>query len=120
MFKEKFDRFKKFTKNHKSEIVMGVSTAVIAGITAYIGYRYGSSGVTKLTEIVKDKTKIARVLKQYCLGRIDFERLKLEEAIERLKEEAPINKYDKIPAIKAVLRELLLQRSIIENMCKDC
>lgn len=120
MLKDRFNKIQKFTKEHQTEIVGVVCLTAIAGLSAYAGYKVRSSEIKELTRLLKDKTKLAKEACEYCKSRINIDVECIKDSINVLDSGIPVNKYIKIPKRKAQIRELLLQRSMIDNMIKCC
>ena len=97
MLKEKFQKAKNFVKEHKSQLLLGAATTI--SITLVI-----------LEEMAKEQCKeIGGRSLDREEKRILFEIKEIEESIERLDKDAPINKFDRIPRKEARINELNLE-----------
>lgn len=91
---KKIDKVKHFIKDHKTVIILGTGL-VVTGVSIY----YLKGNVKEVTEIALESLRREE-------NRIIFEIEELQESIERLKPDAPINKFDKIPRRLARIEEL--------------
>ena len=103
MLKEKFEKAKNFVKEHKSQLLLGTTSVISIALV-----------------ILEEKSK------EQCIEiggrsldreekRILFEIKELEESIERLDKDAPINKFDRIPRKKARINELNLEYEEVQK-----
>lgn len=103
MLKEKFEKAKNFVKEHKSQLLLGTTSVISIALV-----------------ILEEKSK------EQCIEiggrsldreekRILFEIKEIEESIERLDKDAPINKFDRIPRKKARINELNLEYEEVQK-----
>lgn len=103
MLKEKFEKAKNFVKEHKSQLLLGTTTVISIALV-----------------VLEEKSK------EQCIEiggrsldreekRILFEIKEIEESIERLDKDAPINKFDRIPRKKARINELNLEYEEVQK-----
>lgn len=103
MLKEKFEKVKNFVKEHKSQLLLGTTSVISIALV-----------------ILEEKSK------EQCIEiggrsldreekRILFEIKEIEESIERLDKDAPINKFDRIPRKKARINELNLEYEEVQK-----
>ena len=103
MLKEKFEKAKNFVKEHKSQLLLGTTSVISIALV-----------------ILEEKSK------EQCIEiggrsldreekRILFEMEEIEESIERLDKDAPINKFDRIPRKKARINELNLEYEEVQK-----
>ena len=103
MLKEKFQKAKNFVKEHKSQLLLGAATTI--SITLVI-----------LEEMAKEQCKeIGGRSLDREEKRILFEIKEIEESIERLDKDAPINKFDRIPRKEARINELNLEYEEVQK-----
>ena len=103
MLKEKFQKAKNFVKEHKCQLLLGAATTI--SITLVI-----------LEEISKEQCKqIGGRSLDREEKRILFEIKEIEESIERLDKDAPINKFDRIPRKEARINELNLEYEEVQK-----
>ena len=103
MLKEKFQKAKNFVKKHKSQLLLGAATTI--SITLVI-----------LEEMAKEQCKeIGGRSLDREEKRILFEIKEIEESIERLDKDAPINKFDRIPRKEARINELNLEYEEVQK-----
>jgi hypothetical protein len=91
---KKLDNVKHFIKDHKCEIILGTGLVITVVSVCYLKHN--------MKEIIEMALESLRREER----RIIFEIEELRESIERLKPDAPINKYDKIPRRLARIEEL--------------
>ena len=101
---KKLDNVKQFVKEHKYEIILGTGV-VIAGVSII----YCKKHIKELTEIALESLQREE-------RRVLFELEELRESIERLKPDAPINKFDKIPRRLARIEELEMELKRIREL----
>lgn len=103
MLKEKFQKAKNFVKEHKSQLLLGTATTI--SITLVV-----------LEEMAKEQCKeIGGRSLDREEKRILFEIKEIEESIERLDKDAPINKFDRIPRKEARINELNLEYEEVQK-----
>ena len=103
MLKEKFQKAKNFVKEHKCQLLLGATTAI-------------SVTLVVLEEISKEQCKeIGGRSLDREEKRILFEIKEIEESIERLDKDAPINKFDRIPRKEARINELNLEYEEVQK-----
>ena len=103
MLKEKIQKAKNFVKEHKSQFLLGTATTI--SITLVI-----------LEEMAKEQCKeIGGRSLDREEKRILFEIKEIEESIERLDKDAPINKFDRIPRKEARINELNLEYEEVQK-----
>ena len=103
MLKEKFQKAKNFVKEYKSQLLLGAATTI--SITLVI-----------LEEMAKEQCKeIGGRSLDREEKRILFEIKEIEESIERLDKDAPINKFDRIPRKEARINELNLEYEEVQK-----
>ena len=103
MLKEKFQKAKNFVKEHKCQLLLGATTAI-------------SVTLVVLEEISKEQCiEIGGRSLDREEKRILFEIKEIEESIERLDKDAPINKFDRIPRKEARINELNLEYEEVQK-----
>lgn len=103
MLKEKFKKAKNFVKEHKSQLLLGAAT--IISITLVILEENSKEQCKEIGGRSLDREE----------KRILFEIKEIEESIERLDKDAPINKFDRIPRKKARINELNLEYEEVQK-----
>ena len=103
MLKEKFKKAKNFVKEHKSQLLLGATT--IISITLVILEENSKEQCKEIGGRSLDREE----------KRILFEIKEIEESIERLDKDAPINKFDRIPRKKARINELNLEYEEVQK-----
>lgn len=116
---------RKFIKEHKIEIVIGGIVLTVGGILLYkhLDIKQQVEVLKKGQEMLKNNVKkngeIAREALRLHIERIDTEIELLQDSIDRLNPDAPINKFHKIPERIAKIEELATQRSTIVEQLKN-
>ena len=103
MLKEKFQKAKKFVKDHKSQFLLGATTVI--SITLVILEEKSKEQCQQIGGRSLDREE----------KRILFEIKEIEESIERLDKNAPINKFDRIPRKEARINELNLEYEEVQK-----
>lgn len=107
MLKEKLIDVKDFIKINKGKVILG-TVVVVSGVALVI-----------CKKDIKEVKDIAIESLERELDRINFEKVELTESIARLKQDAPINKFDRIPRREARIAELDRDaREIISKLIK--
>ena len=103
MLKEKFQKAKKFVKEHKSQLLLGATTVI--SITLVVLEEKSKKQCQQIGGRSLDREE----------KRILFEIKEIEESIERLDKNAPINKFDRIPRKEARINELNLEYEEVQK-----
>ena len=107
-----FKKCRNFVKEHKyGNVIRGI--AITIGVAAYVAYKMTDEQDNDLTNKVTKNGKIALEALRLHVTRIDNEIELLQDSIDRLNPDVPINKNHKIPERYAKIEELLLQKSAI-------
>lgn len=103
MLKEKFQKAKKFVKEHKYQFLLGATTVI--SITLVILEEKSKEQCQQIGGRSLDREE----------KRILFEIKEIEESIERLDKNVPINKFDRIPRKEARINELNLEYEEVQK-----
>lgn len=108
-----FKNCRKFVKEHKNEIIIG-GIVITVSVAACVGFKLMTDEKIKdLADKVAKNGKIAKEALRLHLSAIDNDIESIQDSIDRLDPESPINKYHKIPERYAKIEELILQKSAI-------
>ena len=107
MLKEQYGKVKTFVEDHKLELALGVGLVITA------------TSVVICKGQITDLAKIALDSLQREERRIEFEMQELIESIDRLKQDAPINKFDRIPRRLARIEELKVDLEYIRGKIEE-
>ena len=100
-------------KEHKNEIIIG-GIVIAVSVGACVGFKIVSDDkIKELAEKVAKNGKIALEALRLHIDGIDNDIFALQESIDRLDPESPINKFHKIPERLAKIEELELAKSAI-------
>ena len=108
-----FEKCKEYVKEHKNEIIIG-GIVIAVSVGACVGFKIVSDDkIKELAEKVAKNGKIALEALRLHIDGIDNDIFALQESIDRLDPESPINKFHKIPERLAKIEELELSKSAI-------
>ena len=110
---------KDYIKEHKNEIVIGgiaITISVAACVGLKINYDYK---IKELADKVAKNGKIAIEALRLHINAIDNDIFSIQDSIDRLDPESPINKYPKIPERLAKIEELKLVKSALLKQLAD-
>ena len=110
---------KDYIKEHKNEIVIGgiaitISLAACAGLKINYDYK-----IKELADKVAKNGKIAIEALRLHINAIDNDIFSIQDSIDRLDPESPINKYHKIPERLAKIEELKLVKTALLKQLAD-
>ena len=108
-----FEKCKEYVKEHKNEIIIG-GIVIAVSVGACVGFKIISDDkIKELAEKVAKNGKIALEALRLHIDGIDNDIFALQESIDGLDPESPINKFHKIPERLAKIEELKLAKSAI-------
>ena len=110
---------KDYIKEHKNEIVIG-GIAITISVAAYVGLKINYDyKIKELADKVAKNGKIAIEALRLHINAIDNDIFSIQDSIDRLDPESPINKYHKIPERLAKIEELKLVKSALLKQLAD-
>lgn len=114
-----FEKCKDYIKEHKNEIVIAGITITIS-VAACVGLKITYDGkIKELADKVAKNGKIAIEALRLHITAIDNDILSIQDSIDRLDPESPINKFHKIPERLAKIEELKLIKSALLKQLAD-
>ena len=111
---------KDYIKEHKNEIVIGGIAITISVAAACVGLKNNYDyKIKELADKVAKNGKIAIEALRLHINAIDNDIFSIQDSIDRLDPESPINKYHKIPERLAKIEELKLVKTALLKQLAD-
>jgi len=120
MLREKYENCKTFVKEHKTEIMTGVTCSILIGGAALIGFSHLKNELKKTNRKVAKNNDIAKRALNLHWDKAKIERDAIADSITRLDPDVPINKFHTIPERELAMADLDAFMKYVESEIKAC